>query len=61
LQAQSVTLEERTINQLLKFNKQKKDGVQEETALRTENKRDEENLLSHFLKTSVCVAQGLCE
>ena len=40
-----MTLEERTINQLLKFNKQKKDGVQEETALRTENKRDEENLV----------------
>jgi hypothetical protein len=29
---QSVTLGERTINQLLKFNKQKKDGVQEQTA-----------------------------
>ena len=46
-EAQSVTLGERTINQLLKFNKQKKDGVQEETALRTEKKRDEENLVSN--------------
>jgi hypothetical protein len=47
MQTQSVILEERTINQLLKFNKQKKEGVQEETALRTEKKRDEENLVSN--------------
>jgi hypothetical protein len=36
MQAQSVTLEERTIHHPLKFNKQTKDRVQEETALRTE-------------------------
>jgi hypothetical protein len=48
MQAQSVTLDELTINQLLKFNKQKKDGVQEEPPLRTENKRDEENLVSNY-------------
>jgi hypothetical protein len=42
-----VTLEERIINQLLKFYKQKKDGVQEETALRTEKKRDEGNFVSN--------------